>query len=45
MRKNELAIPSTYLINQNGEIVWHYIGTKTDRPTIDAIIGAIEEKL
>ena len=45
MIKTELAIPSTYLINQNGEIVWHYIGTKTDRPTIDAIIGAIEKKL
>jgi peroxiredoxin len=42
---NELAIPSTYLINPKGEIVWRYIGTKTDRPTIDAIISAIEKKL
>ena len=45
MIKNELAIPSTFLINTKGEIVWRYIGTKTDRPTMDAIIGAIEENL
>lgn len=45
MIKNELAIPSTFLINPKGEIVWRYIGTKTDRPKMETIIGAIEEKL
>ncbi len=41
----ELAIPSTFLINPKGEIVWRYIGTKTDRPKMETIINAIEEKL
>jgi peroxiredoxin len=45
MLKFELAIPSTYLINLDGEIVWRYIGTKTDRPEIDAILNAIDTKL
>ena len=45
MIKFELAIPSTYLINLDGEIVWRYIGTKTDRPEIDAILNAIDTKL
>ncbi len=45
MIKSELAIPTTYLINPRGDIVWRYIGTKTDRPTIEAIVSAIEEKL
>ncbi len=45
MIKIELAIPSTFLINPKGEIVWRYIGTKTDRPKMETIIGAIEEKL
>lgn len=43
--KSELAIPSTYLINSMGKIVWKYIGTKTDRPTINAIVEAIDIKL
>ena len=45
MIKFELAIPSTFLINPKGEIVWRYIGTKTDRPKMETIISAIEEKL
>ncbi len=45
MIKVELAIPSTFLINPRGEIVWRYIGTKTDRPKMETIISAIEEKL
>ena len=45
MIKVELAIPSTFLINPSGEIVWRYIGTKTDRPKMETIISAIEEKL
>jgi peroxiredoxin len=45
MIKFELAIPTTYLINLDGEIVWRYVGTKTDRPEIDAILNAIDTKL
>ena len=37
------AIPSKSLINMNKTIVWKYIGTKTDRPTIEFILKAIEE--
>ena len=43
--KSELAIPSTYLIDRNGKIVWRYIGTKTDRPKIQDILNAIDTQL
>jgi peroxiredoxin len=36
------AIPSKFLINREGNIIWQYIGTKTDRPTIELIVKAIE---
>ncbi len=39
------AIPSKFLINKAGIIVWQYIGTKEDRPTIEALIEAIEKNL
>ena len=45
MIKRELAIPSTYLIDRNGKIVWRYIGTKTDRPKIQGILDAIDTHL
>jgi len=45
MIKSELAIPSTYLIDKNGKIVWRYIGTKTDRPEIQDILKAIDTHL
>lgn len=45
MIKTELAIPTTYLIDSNGKIVWRYVGTKTDRPSIEAIMEAIDNKL
>ena len=43
--KSELAIPSTYLIDRDGKIVWRYIGTKTDRPEIQDILKAIDTHL
>ena len=43
--KTELAIPSTYLIDRTGKIVWRYIGTKTDRPKIQDILNAIDTYL
>jgi len=45
MIKRELAIPSTYLIDRTGKIVWRYIGTKTDRPKIQDILNAIDTYL
>ena len=45
MIKIELAIPTTYLIDSDGIIVWRYVGTKTDRPSIEEILEAIDNKL
>lgn len=39
------AIPSKFLINREGNIMWQYIGTKTDRPSIELIIEAIKNHL
>ena len=43
--KIEIAIPTTYLVNAKGKIVWRYLGNKTDRPSIEAILEAIDTKL
>ena len=45
MIKFELAIPTTYLIDSGGKIVWRYLGNKTKRPSIEAILEAIDTKL
>ena len=45
MIKFELAIPSAFLIDRSGTIVWRYIGTKTDRPKIQEILEAIDTNL
>lgn len=39
------AIPSKFLINKGGHVVWQYIGTKEDRPSIELIIEAINKYL
>ncbi len=39
------AIPSKFLINREGSIVWQYIGAKTDRPSIELIVEAIDNHL
>lgn len=39
------AIPSKFLINKEGIVVWQYIGNKEDRPPIESLIDAIEKKL
>lgn len=41
----EIAIPTTYLINKKGKIVWRYLRNKTERPTIEEIIEALDSKL
>lgn len=43
--KSELAIPITYLINNDGVILWRYLGNKTDRPPIQEIIKAMDSLL
>ncbi|TXT59871.1 MAG: Thioredoxin-dependent thiol peroxidase [Promethearchaeota archaeon] len=44
--KFKQEIPSKYLINSSGIIVWKYIGKdKTDRPSMKQILGALDEKL
>jgi peroxiredoxin len=45
MIKAELAIPTTFLIDSTGTIVWRYLGDKTDRPSIEAILEAIDNRL
>jgi len=39
------AIPSKFLINKEGNIVWQYIGAKQDRPSIELIVEAIKKYL
>jgi len=44
--KVKQAVPSKFLINKQGEIIWTYIGKdKTDRPSIEMIMQVIDEKL
>jgi len=44
--KVKQAIPSKFLINKKGKIVWRYIGKdKTDRPSIDMMMEAIDKNL
>ncbi len=45
MIKMLIAIPTTYLICANSKIVWRYLGNKTERPSIEAILEAIDTKL
>ena len=40
------AVPSKFLINKEGIIVWKYIGKdKTDRPTIEMMTSIIDKQL
>jgi peroxiredoxin len=43
--KTKLAIPSDFLINRDGLIVWRYIGARTDRPSITTLLKAIDENI
>ena len=43
--KTKMAIPSTFLIDSNGKIVWRYIGVRTDRPSIEMLTTAIDENI
>ena len=40
------AVPSKFLINKEGKIVWTYIGKdKSDRPSIEMMMEVINTKL
>ncbi len=40
------AVPSKFLINKDGKIIWTYIGKdKTDRPSIKMMTDIIDEEL
>ena len=42
--KVKQAMPSKFLINKDGKIVWKYVGIdKTDRPSVGAIILLIDK--
>jgi peroxiredoxin len=44
--KIKQAIPSKFLINKKGEIIWTYIGRdKTDRPPIELMMEIIDKKI
>ncbi len=44
--KIKQAVPSKFLINKDGKIIWKYIGKdKTDRPTIEMMIKIIDKYL
>ena len=44
-QKMAIAVPSTFLINIQGQIAWSYVGFREDRPPIDLILRAIDENL
>ena len=39
------AIPSKFLINKEGNVVWQYIGGKKDRPSIELLTEAFNKYL
>ncbi len=44
--KIKQAVPSKFLINKNGIIVWKYIGKdKTDRPSINLMTEIIDKHI
>jgi peroxiredoxin len=44
--KIKQAVPSKYLINKEGKIIWKYIGKdKTDRPSIEMMTDIIDHQI
>ena len=44
--KVKQAVPSKFLINKDGEIIWKYIGKdKTDRPSIEMMTTIIDDNM
>jgi len=42
--RDDLAKPSTYILDTNGKLVYAYVGqTSTDRPSIKAIVGQLDK--
>lgn len=44
--KIKQAVPSKFLINKEGKIIWKYVGKdKTDRPSIEMMIDIIDHQI
>lgn len=44
--KIKQAVPSKFLINKEGKIIWKYIGkNKTDRPSIEMMTDIIDHQI
>jgi len=41
--KTRIAIPSTFLVNHTGTIIWRYIGARTDRPLPSLLVDVLEK--
>ena len=39
----KMAIPSTFILDKNGKIIWKFVGTKYIRASFDMIISAIDK--
>ena len=42
--KTKMAVPSDFLIDKTGTIVWRYIGARKDRPSLEILTNAIDEQ-
>ena len=40
--KTKMAVPSDFLIDKKGTIVWRYIGARKDRPSMKILTNAID---
>ncbi len=44
LMKTKMAVPSDFLIDKKGTIVWRYIGARKDRPSMKILINAIDDQ-
>ena len=44
LMKTKMAVPSDFLIDKTGTIVWRYIGARKDRPSIKILTKAIDKQ-
>lgn len=42
--KTKMAVPSDFLIDKTGTIVWRYVGARKDRPSMEVLTNAIDEQ-
>ncbi len=44
LMKTKMAVPSDFLIDKTGTIVWRYIGARKDRPSMKILTKAIDKQ-